>query len=408
MVVKKGYRQTELGFIPEDWMVVEFKLVSTMKGRIGWQGLKQTEFTDNQEDPFLITGMNFKDGEIKWKEVYHVSEDRYSLAKEIQLKTGDVLMTKDGTIGKLLFVEDIPYPNKATLNSHLLVFRPINGSYVPKYLYYNLSSSYFLKHIELYKSGTTFFGISQESVGKYTLILPPLSEQADIAEALSDMDALIAQTEKLIEKKKAIKQGVMQELLKPKEGWVKRRLGEFCAFFSGGTPATSNSSFYGGAIKWITSSDLNKTGIEDVEGRITKAGLINSSAKMVKKGTLLVALYGATAGVTAITNIDAAINQAVLAIVPKDDNTRFLFYCLSNLKNWIVSTYLQGGQGNLSGNIFKELELQLPSRKDQDIIATILFDLDCEISKLESKLRKLHFQRQGMMQSLLTGKIRLI
>jgi len=118
--------------------------------------------------------MNFKDGEIRWNEVYHVSEDRYQVAVEIQLKKGDVLMTKDGTIGKLLYVKEIPYPGKATLNSHLLVYRPIGNSYEPLYLYYNLSSPFFKNHIELNKSGTTFFGISQEAVSKYKIqFLPP-------------------------------------------------------------------------------------------------------------------------------------------------------------------------------------------------------------------------------------------
>ena len=86
--------------------------VSSLKGRIGWQGLKQTEFTANEDEPFLITGMNFKDGAITWNEVYHISEARYEMAKDIQLSTGDVLMTKDGTIGKVLYVDTIPYPAK--------------------------------------------------------------------------------------------------------------------------------------------------------------------------------------------------------------------------------------------------------------------------------------------------------
>lgn len=130
--------------------------VSTLKGRIGWQGLKQTEFNDNTDDPFLITGMNFKDGAIRWDEVYHIPESRYAVAKEIQLRPNDVLMTKDGTIGKILFVDEIPYPGKATLNSHLLLFRPIGKSYYPKYLYYQLCSQRFKDFIEENKSGTTF------------------------------------------------------------------------------------------------------------------------------------------------------------------------------------------------------------------------------------------------------------
>ena len=93
-----------LNEIPSNWSLNKFKRVSYMKGRIGWQGLKQSEFLENKDLPYLITGMNFKDGKIRWDEVYHITNERYDEAPEIQLKEGDVLMTKDGTIGKLLFV----------------------------------------------------------------------------------------------------------------------------------------------------------------------------------------------------------------------------------------------------------------------------------------------------------------
>ena len=208
-----SYKQTEIGQIPEDWMIKPLKTVSSMNGRIGWQGLKQEEFTFNESDPYLITGINFKDGKIRWKEVYHIPEKRYQEAKNIQLKENDILMTKDGTIGKLLYVEDIPFPGKASLNSHLLVFRPLNRSYEPRFLFYQLSYKQFADYVDLNKSGSTFFGITQEAVGNYRTYLPPLPEQKAIAQILSDMDAEIEALEQKRDKYKAIKQGMMQELL---------------------------------------------------------------------------------------------------------------------------------------------------------------------------------------------------
>jgi type I restriction enzyme S subunit len=211
--IKQGAMQ-ELLKPKDNWEVKRLADISYMKGRIGWQGLKQSEFTMNPDEPFLITGMNFKDGEIRWDEVYHVPESRYQIAKDIQLKINDVLITKDGTIGKLLYVRNIPYPHKATLNSHLLVFRPIANSYDPLYLYYNLSFDHFKNHVELYKSGTTFFGISQESISKYQIPLPPTKdEQTRIAQILSDMDTEIEGLERKLEKYKMLKQGMMQNLL---------------------------------------------------------------------------------------------------------------------------------------------------------------------------------------------------
>jgi type I restriction enzyme, S subunit len=209
----KGYKKTQVGLIPEDWDVKPLKVVSTMSGRIGWQGLKQEEFTTNDTDPFLITGMNFKEGKIRWNEVYHIPEPRYQEDKNIQLKDGDILMTKDGTIGKILYVEDIPFPGKASLNSHLLVFRPLNWAYDPKFLFYQLISKKFTDYIDLNKSGSTFFGITQEAVGNYGAYLPPLPEQTAIATILSDMDTEIATLEQRRNKTQQLKQGMMQELL---------------------------------------------------------------------------------------------------------------------------------------------------------------------------------------------------
>lgn len=217
----KGYKQTDLGQIPEDWDVVELNSVSTMHGRIGWQGLKQEEFTFNDSQPFLITGMNFKDGKIRWDEVYHIPEDRYGLDKNIQLQDGDVLMTKDGTIGKILFVENIPFPHKASLNSHLLVFRPRGNKYFPKFVYYLLRSKAFLDFVELNKSGSTFFGITQEAVGRFKAALPSYDEQKAIGNLLSDMDEDTESSIICLNKVKNVKQGMMQELLTGRTRLVK-------------------------------------------------------------------------------------------------------------------------------------------------------------------------------------------
>jgi type I restriction enzyme S subunit len=187
--------------------------VSSLKGRIGWQGLNQAEFTANVDEPFLITGMNFKDGSIRWDEVYHISQARYEMAPEIQLRADDVLMTKDGTIGKVLFIDTIPYPGRASLNSHLLLFRPIGARYHPRYLYYQLSSRRFKDFVELSKSGTTFFGLSQAAVAAYPVLIPPMEEQVRIATILGDMDTEIVALELKLAKARQLKQGMMQELL---------------------------------------------------------------------------------------------------------------------------------------------------------------------------------------------------
>ncbi|MBK6418067.1 MAG: restriction endonuclease subunit S [Ignavibacteria bacterium] len=129
---------------------------------------------------------------------------------------------------------------------------------------------------------------------------------------------------------------------------------------------------------------------------------------MVEANTLLIALYGATSGVTAISKIRAAINQAVLAVVPHHDDTSFLYFKLRLLKDWLISTYTQGGQPNLSGDIVKSVELPLPHHLEQTAIASVLSEMDAELAVLEQRREKTRALKQAMMQELLTGRTRLV
>lgn len=195
--VKMKYSGIEwLGEIPEHWEIKPIKYNTYIKGRIGWQGLKQSEFTES--GAYLITGMNFKDGVINWDEVYHISDERYVEAPEIHLKVGDVLLTKDGTIGKLLFVDYLP--DRTSLNSHLLLLRPLRNVYKSKFLYYLLHSNYFKTFIELTKVGTTFYGITQESMERFPMVIPQSTEQELIIEKIEEETSKINKTISKIKK----------------------------------------------------------------------------------------------------------------------------------------------------------------------------------------------------------------
>ena len=191
------------------------------------------------------------------------------------------------------------------------------------------------------------------------------------------------------------------------EDWEVKRLGSVCNMYSGGTPRTSNKDYYNGDIPWITSGDLNQGRIELVKGRISKTGLKNSVAKMIKKGDLLLALYGATAGVVAISEIDAAINQAVLAILPSSECNNYLYYILYKEKDLIINKYTQGGQPNLSATIVKGLRFPFPPLLEQQKIAQILSTWDKAIELKEKLIEQKKQQKKGLMQKLLTGEVRL-
>jgi type I restriction enzyme, S subunit len=188
-----------LGQIPAHWDIERIKFNSYVKGRIGWQNLRSEEFTT--EGPYLITGMHFKDGGIDWDSCFHITGERYQMAPEIQVKDGDLLITKDGSIGKLAYIDKLP--GKASLNSHLLVIRPLKNRYETKFLFYLLDSSLFKHYILETQTGTTFFGITQESVVSFPLVLPPLPEQRMIAAFLdrhtAKIDALVAKKQRLLE-----------------------------------------------------------------------------------------------------------------------------------------------------------------------------------------------------------------
>ena len=178
--------------------------------------------------------------------------------------------------------------------------------------------------------------------------------------------------------------------------WEVKRLGEVFKSFSGGTPDTSKKEYYNGKIPFIRSAEIGKLSTELF---ITETGLENSSAKMVKKGDLLVALYGANSGDVAISKIDGAINQAILCFQSEYSN-EFTCHFLSGKKNWIVSKYVQGGQGNLSGEIVKSISLPFPSLPEQQKIAACLSSLDDLINAQRQKIELLKQHKKGLLQGL--------
>ena len=169
--------------------------------------------------------------------------------------------------------------------------------------------------------------------------------------------------------------------------WEQRKLGDITNSYSGGTPQANNSAYYNGSIPFIRSAEINA---DKTELFLSERGLAESSAAMVDAGCILYALYGATSGEVGISRIDGAINQAILAIYPYEGfDASFLASWLRREKDEIVATYLQGGQGNLSGAIVKNLEVAVPSMPEQKAIGSCLTSLDNLIT-LHQRYAKRH------------------
>lgn len=184
--------------------------------------------------------------------------------------------------------------------------------------------------------------------------------------------------------------------------WKKEKIGEISKTYSGGTPLTSNKKYYEGNIPFIKSGEINS---EKTEQYINEEAINNSSAKIVNKGDLLLALYGATSGEVAISKLDGAINQAVLKIDNQMDNVFQYNYFLKEKKH-IVHKYLQGGQGNLSAKIIKNLEFYYPNLDEQEKIATFLKTVDKKIELMKNKCHYYQDMKKYLMQQIFTKELK--
>jgi type I restriction enzyme S subunit len=184
--------------------------------------------------------------------------------------------------------------------------------------------------------------------------------------------------------------------------WEKKKLGDICSFFSGGTPTSSRKEYYIGNIPFIGSGNIYD---KSVDKYISEKALKNSSAKIVEEGDILYALYGANSGDVAISQLSGAINQAILCIRTEEEK-KFLFQVLTHKKVSIVRTFLQGGQGNLSAQIVKKLKIGFPDKQEQQKIASFLTAIDYCIQTLEKKKNLLEKYKKGVMQKIFKQELR--
>jgi type I restriction enzyme S subunit len=208
--IKRGAMQ-ELLAPRSDWVERRLGTSAQLKARIGWQGLTTAEYLDNGSY-HLVTGTDFEGGFINWDGCHFVEKHRYDQDKYIQLRENDVLVTKDGTIGKVAYIDYLPKP--ATLNSGVFVIRPLANAFRPMFFYYLLMSPVFDGFLARLSAGSTINHLYQKDFVGFSFLVPPTDEEQDeIATSLLDMDHEIQALEASLAKARQIKQGMMQELL---------------------------------------------------------------------------------------------------------------------------------------------------------------------------------------------------
>jgi type I restriction enzyme S subunit len=386
-VIPKGYRQTDVGPIPTDWDVKKLGDIFT----IGHGKSQHLIACDYGAYPILGTG------------------GRMGLTNHFLYDKPSVLIGRKGTLDKPQYI-DMPFWTIDTL-----FFTRFNSNYFPKYIFFVAQTIKWSSYSEA--SGVP--SLTGNIIERIQISIPPtLAEQTNIAIALSDMDALIQNTEMLIVKKKDLKQATMQQLLRGKTRlpgfngkWEVKRLGEFTDCTAGGTPSTRIADYWGGNIRWMNSGELNYKMVHEVEGRITEAGLRNSSTKMIPSECVLIGLagQGKTRATVAMNFVPLCTNQSIAAIFPNSSFlSKYLYYNLDARYDELRELSAgDGGRGGLNLSIIKALPVPFPNLLEQTAIAEVLSDLDVEITALERDFQKYRDMKQGMMQELLTGRTRL-
>lgn len=414
MEVKPGYRQTEMGMIPEDWTISSVhKLCSKIQDG--------THFSPKPggNDYLYITSKNIRYGYLDVSSASRISESEHRLIyRRCDVKKGDLLLTKDGANTGNAALNTLE--EEFSLLSSVAFLRFPEERYTTQYFLQQILGPASQRQIQDAMSGNAITRLTLNKIKNLRFPLPATkTEQEAIATALSDADALIESVEQLIAKKRKIKQGAMQELLTGKKRlpgfsqvWGAKQISQFAACTAGGTPSTRVPQYWGGMIRWMNSGELNLKMVNEVEGRITDEGLKNSSTKVIPTNCVLVGLagQGKTRGTVAMNLVPLCTNQSIAAIFPDTRYvSQYLYYNLDSRYDELRELSSgEGGRGGLNLKIIGQITVPFPCLEEQKAISDIFSDIDDDIWLLEAKLAKGVKIKQGMMQELLTGRIRLV
>jgi len=406
MEVRKGYKQTEVGVIPEDWEVKElysFSIVSSggtpnrsvalyWNGNIPWITTSQINFNTILEANEFITeeGLNYSAAKIN--------------------KAGTLLMAMYGqgkTRGKVAILGLDATTNQACASISL------NESVLKEYIFCNLSARY--DEIRGLSNNGSQENLNGDLIKRIRIPLPSKSEQTAISRALSDANALISSLEKLIEKKRAIKQGCMQELLRVKEGWEEKTLGEISDILTGFPFQSEGYSKSGTRLLRGSNIKRGKTDWNEDICQYWQKITPELFKYQLNKGDVVIAMDGSLVGKSfaQLSDIDlpAILLQRVARIRSTIVDINYLkeLICSDMFTVYCDSVKTASAIPHISPSDIYNYKIYYPLQKTEQIhIATILSDMDAEIAGLEDKLSKYKMVKQGMMQELLTGRIRLV
>ena len=436
MKVYSEYKYVEekwIGKVPKNWRLKKIKHTTYVKGRVGWKGLTSDEFLEKGYS-YLITGTDFRNGRVDWETCYHIDKERYEEDPYIQLKEDDLLITKDGTIGKVALVKELE--GYACLNSGIFVVRPNTDDYVTKFMYWVLISDVFFEFNEFTKSGSTIKHLYQNVFVEFKFPTPSIEEQISIANFLdhktAQIDDSIEKRRELIELLKEHRSAIINEAVTkginpdapmrdsgikwigeiPKH-WEHAKLQWLSKIYSGGTPDKNNPEYWeNGTIPWLNSGTVNQGVIEEYSALISKKGFENSSAKWIKPKDIVIALagQGKTKGMAGLVTFETTCNQSLGVISPYNKiNSNYLYWWLRKNYRNIRGLAGDGKRDGLNLTMIGSIPVPIPTQEEQnqivEYIETETARTNEEIKSIQQEIDLLEEYRQSLIAEAVTGKI---
>lgn len=347
-----------------------------------------------------------------------ISPAAHEMLRRSEVIDGDLLVTITGNVGRVVKLAGV---GKANLNQHIARVRVQTSSVDRDFVYQFLLQGAVRKRFDSITTGQAYPQISLKQVRDAVIAFPPIGEQRAIAKALSDLDALIDRVSLLLTKKRDLKQAAMQQLLMGRtrlaafnKKWERKKLGELGRFLKGAGVRKNES--LSGEIPCVRYGEIYTHHYDRVRSfHSWISAAVARTATELRSGDLLFAGSGETKeeigkSVAYVHNAKAYAGGDIVILRPYAADAVFLGYCLN--AQYVQSQKADRGQGDavvhISAAALATIEIQLPSREEQSAIAAVLSDMDTAIASLESRREKLNAVKKGMMQQLLTGRIRLI
>lgn len=372
----------------------------SLRARIGWQGLRSDEF--KTEGPYLVTGVDFHNGRVDWDDCYHVTEERYAQDKGIQLHEHDLLITKDGTIGKTAVVIDCP--EKATLNSGVFVVRAINSEVVPEFLHYILHSHWFDLFVRNVLTGSTIKHLNQEKFYKFSFEAPDVPTQKKIVEVLESIDAVIDKTRDTIGKYQNLKRGLLQDLFSK---------GEFVSLADKRYFVLNPSIRKLPDIFYYIDLESVVDGLLVIQKTEEKISAPSRAQRLLQRDDILFQMVRPYQQNNLFFDLDSDLPYVAstgYAQIRTNQNPLYVYYAMHTFdflsevnRRCTGSSYPAINSTELSKVTFK-----LPERKIQDEIAEQLFSVDSLIRKEMNDLKKYENIKCGLVKDLLSDKIEFV